>query len=365
MKEILVSGKHYRVLADSVNNIWHRISYWTKASDVEFDDGTRLEGKVFGHAILAREKEYVVGDIAYCTNAPSWVQLQCIEAGKTATTEPPEYSQIQDNTNYGIGLMIKDGTATFVVFDIRPTQEESDSEFQAPSVGLLKRMFNKAVDTAADRNNTRLYVGEDNKLHFTDKAGADSALNFKLHDATYTFDANSTGSVVDLGTRHKYRYVNAQNVYSKGLTEGISEGTENVKKITYKYHHHTVDDTNNDNDNKLDCPYADDYQMASPSGCFTTPYYHIVDKRSHTERYASGMHLVDGHWECDTCGKWFGDTGHSTTPDGQCWHERTVIDANIDYWTTDATKTPRVATKYICSCGKTNGAIMSQSIEFN
>ena len=43
MKETIVTGKHYRVMADLVNKVWHRISYWRLARDVEFNSGKTLE----------------------------------------------------------------------------------------------------------------------------------------------------------------------------------------------------------------------------------------------------------------------------------------------------------------------------------
>lgn len=45
MKEIAITGKHYRVLGSVLNKIWYKISLWTAAKDVEFKDGTTLEEK--------------------------------------------------------------------------------------------------------------------------------------------------------------------------------------------------------------------------------------------------------------------------------------------------------------------------------
>lgn len=43
MRENIVTGKKYRILVDEIANLWDRISFWTKASDVEFDDGSTVE----------------------------------------------------------------------------------------------------------------------------------------------------------------------------------------------------------------------------------------------------------------------------------------------------------------------------------
>ena len=48
MKETIVTGRKFRRLADEAQNLWQRISFWTKASDLEFDDGKTAEAKVGG-----------------------------------------------------------------------------------------------------------------------------------------------------------------------------------------------------------------------------------------------------------------------------------------------------------------------------
>lgn len=45
INEKIITNKKFRKLIDKKNKLWLRISFWTKASDVEFDDGTILEGK--------------------------------------------------------------------------------------------------------------------------------------------------------------------------------------------------------------------------------------------------------------------------------------------------------------------------------
>ena len=42
---------------------------------------------------------------------------------------------------------------------------------------------------------------------------------------TYTYASGSTGGTVDLGARNNYRYVNAENVYSKGKGDGVTTHT--------------------------------------------------------------------------------------------------------------------------------------------
>ena len=45
VEEVQVTGRKYRIF-DAVNHIWKRISYWTKATDVELDNGTNLQDTI-------------------------------------------------------------------------------------------------------------------------------------------------------------------------------------------------------------------------------------------------------------------------------------------------------------------------------
>lgn len=46
INETIVTGRKFRKLIDEATKLWQRISFWTKASDVEFDDGSDAETKV-------------------------------------------------------------------------------------------------------------------------------------------------------------------------------------------------------------------------------------------------------------------------------------------------------------------------------
>lgn len=59
MTENIVTGKKYRVLTDAENDQWDRISFWTKASDIEFEDGKNLEEKMID--LTAQMQEFILG----------------------------------------------------------------------------------------------------------------------------------------------------------------------------------------------------------------------------------------------------------------------------------------------------------------
>ncbi len=46
MSTQIVTGKKYHILTDLVNKVWSVISFWTKASDVEFNDGKTAQTKL-------------------------------------------------------------------------------------------------------------------------------------------------------------------------------------------------------------------------------------------------------------------------------------------------------------------------------
>ena len=46
INEQIQTGRKFRKLIDESSRLWLRISFWTKASDVEFDDGETGETKL-------------------------------------------------------------------------------------------------------------------------------------------------------------------------------------------------------------------------------------------------------------------------------------------------------------------------------
>lgn len=46
VNEQIVTGRKFRKLVDEATKLWQRISFWTRASDVEFNDGSTAETKM-------------------------------------------------------------------------------------------------------------------------------------------------------------------------------------------------------------------------------------------------------------------------------------------------------------------------------
>lgn len=79
VNEQIVTGRKFRKLLDEATKLWQRISFWTKATDVEFDDGQTAESKM--GAIKGITTDLNVTETGYAADATMLTQL---------------YSEIQD-----------------------------------------------------------------------------------------------------------------------------------------------------------------------------------------------------------------------------------------------------------------------------
>lgn len=144
MTENIVTGKFYRILTDVTNDVWDRLSFWKKASDVEFEDGTDLENNK-PNAILKRNTAYTEGTVAYTSAAPSWVLLKCTQTGTTSANTPSGYSTIS-----AVGTVITDGTAKFTVYDRRADSTLSSSVYQVPTMSLVNDIDGQLIAANGD-----------------------------------------------------------------------------------------------------------------------------------------------------------------------------------------------------------------------
>ena len=55
VNETIVTGRVHRVLVDKATKLWQKLSFWTKASDVEFNDGKSAEEKFGGYSFYPDE----------------------------------------------------------------------------------------------------------------------------------------------------------------------------------------------------------------------------------------------------------------------------------------------------------------------
>ena len=176
MTENIVTGKKYRILTDAANDIWDRISFWSKASDVQYDDNTTAEANK-AVAILKRNASYTVGAVAYEPSAPSWVLLKCTQAGTTAAVIPSTYSTISS-----VGTVITDGTARFTVYDVRPSATLSTSAFQVPAMSLVN-----GLNSELTANGNKFYFDYQNDKYGYNTSASRGAATFVPFGGTPSF----------------------------------------------------------------------------------------------------------------------------------------------------------------------------------
>lgn len=98
-----------------------------------------------GLNILARNKAYAVGDIAYSPNLPSYLYLECTKAGTTGATEP-------DMSTLSGGVAINDGTAKFIAKTVCAKEyvdakvNDEGSKWKKAYNNLRKRSYATAFD---------------------------------------------------------------------------------------------------------------------------------------------------------------------------------------------------------------------------
>lgn len=71
--------------------------------------------------MLKRNKAYSIGDIAYSSYLPSWARLECVTAGTTADAVPSSMNTVSSG-----GVLISDGTAVFILDDVRDGNRAGD-----------------------------------------------------------------------------------------------------------------------------------------------------------------------------------------------------------------------------------------------
>lgn len=157
MTENPVTGRKYRILTNATTDTWDRISFWTKASDVEYNDSSTAEDNKPIN-IIKRSTAYDVGVIGYVPTAPSWVMLKCTTSGTTLATLPSTYQTITE-----VGRVITDGTAKFTVYDVRPqTTLSSGSPYQIPAMNTVSDLSDELIATNGNNEKVGFYFDYQN-----------------------------------------------------------------------------------------------------------------------------------------------------------------------------------------------------------
>lgn len=85
--EVIRKGKSYRILTDAVNQIWDKISFWTHADDVYFDDGDTLSEKLGGGLITTLSE---ISEITSPGNIPDCLAIK--DLNNSVTSAMPSFT---------------------------------------------------------------------------------------------------------------------------------------------------------------------------------------------------------------------------------------------------------------------------------
>lgn len=133
----------------------------TETSLVQFHDGKIVNSSSrdgFNYMLLTRSTIYVLGDITYSKELPTYTRLECIQAGVTGDSDPTFVSTV--------GSYITDGTVIWAVDDVRDSVSTGDIVYRP----FLKAGYIKANGAIINREDYPRLVAyaTDNNLWGTD-----------------------------------------------------------------------------------------------------------------------------------------------------------------------------------------------------
>lgn len=195
INEQIVIGRAFRKLIDQANNIWMKISFWTKASDVEFNDGKTAETKVGGingiTSDVKRSDDDIASSILPVHNIKSnldqgiindKIQLDVDEDGDLV------WKSGADSVLKKLGSGIYDITITLYVSACKHISWGSRTEFSGVNFPVKIR-----VDCTGHTPNISIISGKQNDTyaydingnHISVNDGNASSANWKLPDDVY------------------------------------------------------------------------------------------------------------------------------------------------------------------------------------
>lgn len=175
-------SKKYRVLKNEASDTWDRVSFWTKASDVYFNDDVSAKDLKPTNTLL-RNTFYSIGDVVFEKTARTRYLFVCIVSGITDTDTPIEYARALP------GDLVIDGTAQFRMYNYKPSSTSTD---------LYNTSSLRAVDNVKSRliadDNVEFYFGKENDIYgfFTSEARTNATFHPFQHGYTRYSPFNSS-----------------------------------------------------------------------------------------------------------------------------------------------------------------------------
>lgn len=185
MTENLREGHFFRVLKDKATDTWDRLSFWTKARDVEFNDGRNLEERLpFDFAIDAKG-------------------------------------------NYGYKKMGADTVTPFR----NPVGDATAADVLQGKV-FSNAYSDNVVGTMVNRGSLNQTLAAGVRLPIEPGYYSGGAVIAKANSDTYVL--GSENKVYDMGAFSNYRYADGRPTYNAGYADGYGKGSNSSRVEMYK-----------------------------------------------------------------------------------------------------------------------------------
>ena len=104
INEEIVTGRKFRKLVDEAAKLWQRISFWTKACDVEFDDGRTAEEKLGAINGITDSLNSSSSNTALSAAAGNNLQTQMTQLKNSINNLPPQITMKLNGTTLTINI---------------------------------------------------------------------------------------------------------------------------------------------------------------------------------------------------------------------------------------------------------------------
>lgn len=165
VNEQIVTGRKFRKLVDEATKLWQRISFWTKASDVEFNDGSTAETKMGAINGITDSLASTSSNVA--ASAKALNQLN----NKLTSQLPGDVKLITEGSGVNTKYYIQLGA------DAASKKSLGSSMYKCPDIS---RLHIDSLNIGANRVHTILTFGRDIKL-------SSDATQFDFNNAYWVF----------------------------------------------------------------------------------------------------------------------------------------------------------------------------------
>lgn len=193
VNETIVTNRYFRRCTDAANKVWQRISFWHKASDCEFDDGSTAQTKV--GAIKGITTSTSVTETGYAADMTTVKGLQ---------TQIDELNSNLGNLVYKLNVQLRSITTS------EPAGEWSSNQRYGYKADISK-VYPLYKKLSEDNFIIELLGGSGSSS--VGNGGAQNAGNSTL---TKSYDAD-TGMLTIDGTGHYHSYDGSSGSYNTAI----------------------------------------------------------------------------------------------------------------------------------------------------